>query len=378
MYHSIDSFTVDEDKCLTPFRVTKRGKQIKSIYSDHCALTTQFNILHKPPEKINEKRWAITPDGLEKFRELTDPPFYQVEEGSDPQLNYNMFSNKITQTMGKCFKEKTMNMNKEAPSGNKKIGHLIQKLTAYKKRGKAQRSAAMFLIDKMKEIQMQNVSKENLEKVRKMHEDFTDEGKFSKNQFWKLRKFLTKSKESKTSVLVDNVEIIGEESNRNAYRDEFIHRLRNRTISPELEEYQLTIETLVKEYLKHAEEVKEQPDFTMDELIAIIKSLASKKSPGEDKITTDLLKAAGKGLLQAILDLFNNMKNKFVIPVQWELVIIKTLYKGKGKKKELVNYRGIFLTSTLCKVFEKQIIIIIFSIITKLHWCGSRSRVGDR
>ena len=65
--------------------------------------------------------------------------------------------------------------------------------------------------------------------------------------------------------------------------------------TPELEEYQETIENLVSNYLKHAKSIQEQVDFTMDELVAIINALASNKSPGEDKITTDLLKSAGLG-----------------------------------------------------------------------------------
>ena len=141
----------------------------------------------------------------------------------------------------------------------------------------------------------------------------------------------------------------------NAYKEEFCFRLRNREIKEGLEDYQTALELSVSLYLEHAATVKSQDNFTIEELIEIIEKLARKKAPGLDGITTELLKAAGTGLLQALVDVFNYMKNNNVVPHQWEEVVVTTIYKGKGKKKELVNYRGIFLTSVLCKIFEKLI-----------------------
>ena len=108
-------------------------------------------------------------------------------------------------------------------------------------------------------------------------------------------------------------------------------------------------------YLEHAATVRAQDNFTLNELNEIIEKLARKKAPGLDGITTELLKYAGTGLLQALLDIFNYMKNNIVVPHQWEEVLVTTIYKGKGRKKELCNYRGIFLTSVLSKIFEKLI-----------------------
>jgi hypothetical protein len=53
--------------------------------------------------------------------------------------------------------------------------------------------------------------------------------------------------------------------------------------------------------------------------------------------------------------LFNNIKRDG-IPKQWNKVNIKTLYKNKGSKKNLENYRGIFLTEVFSKLMEKYII----------------------
>ena len=153
----------------------------------------------------------------------------------------------------------------------------------------------------------------------------------------------------------ETTELFGEIAIINAYKEEFSYRLRNRKIEDGLEEFQGSLELLVSLYLEHAEKVRAQDNFTLEELLEIITKLERKKAPGLDGITTELLKAAGTGLLEALLDIFNFMKNKVVVPHQWEQVLITTIYKRKGKKKELVNYRGIFLTSVLCKIFEKLI-----------------------
>ena len=40
-------------------------------------------------------------------------------------------------------------------------------------------------------------------------------------------------------------------------------------------------------------------------------------------------------------------------PVSWNVSDIKMIYKGKEKKSECENCKGIFLSSTIFKVYEK-------------------------
>ena len=44
---------------------------------------------------------------------------------------------------------------------------------------------------------------------------------------------------------------------------------------------------------------------------------------------------------------------------------IKVIYKGQGTKEDLANYRGIFLSSVVCKVFEKMVYKKLEPIIDK-------------
>ena len=49
----------------------------------------------------------------------------------------------------------------------------------------------------------------------------------------------------------------------------------------------------------------------------------------------------------------NAIKDSHEIPSQWFDVLISTIFKNKGSKKELVNQRGIFLKQILSKIFER-------------------------
>jgi len=44
-----------------------------------------------------------------------------------------------------------------------------------------------------------------------------------------------------------------------------------------------------------------------------------------------------------------------IIPNQWKRSDIEVIYKGKGSKEDLANYRGIFLSNVACKIFEKLV-----------------------
>ena len=94
----------------------------------------------------------------------------------------------------------------------------------------------------------------------------------------------------------------------------------------------------------------------MEEVRSVIKSLKNKKSPGLDEVTNEILKYAGEGLLHELVNVMNDIKNDTGSPEQWDKVLITAIFKNKGSKRELVNYRGIFLSSCISKLCEKLIV----------------------
>ena len=57
-----------------------------------------------------------------------------------------------------------------------------------------------------------------------------------------------------------------------------------------------------------------------------------------------------------MLTIFNISFENGIIPKKWKKIIVKTLYKKKGNRRLLKNWRGIFLTSSISKIFEKMIL----------------------
>ena len=108
-------------------------------------------------------------------------------------------------------------------------------------------------------------------------------------------------------------------------------------------------------YVKAAKHILSY-DFTIEEVRKVIKTLKNKKSPGLDGITNEILKYAGEGLLQEMVMVLNNIKNNTRSPDQWNKVLITAIFKNKGSRRQLVNYRGIFISSCISKLCEKLIV----------------------
>ena len=139
---------------------------------------------------------------------------------------------------------------------------------------------------------------------------------------------------------------------RNAYIDEFKHRLRKREIDDDLKNYESRTELLCKMYLEDAEDDK-SPPYTDEELENVRKHLKKGKSPGRDKLPPEVFIEGGDKLQQSTLNILNNIKKVNGLPKQWTKVQVSTMYKNKGKRKQLVNQRGIFLRQVIAKMYGK-------------------------
>lgn len=99
---------------------------------------------------------------------------------------------------------------------------------------------------------------------------------------------------------------------------------------------------------------EEVPAFMEDEIVNIIRTLKNNKSPGEDKITNEMLKTGNEILAQPLLSVFNKILQTTQIPEQWTKSEIILLHK-KGDKSNINNYRPISLIPNMYKLFSKLI-----------------------
>ena len=90
--------------------------------------------------------------------------------------------------------------------------------------------------------------------------------------------------------------------------------------------------------------------FTINEVRNGIKALKNGKTPGNDLIPNELLKAGEEVLSETITILFNSILNSSTFPKKWAYGMIIPIHK-KGSKSEPENYRGIMILPHILKLF---------------------------
>ena len=93
-------------------------------------------------------------------------------------------------------------------------------------------------------------------------------------------------------------------------------------------------------------------DFTIEEVLSNIKALQNNKSAGADFIVNEFLKNCPPDFVELIVQLFNLVLRTGHVPEEWSIGLIVPIFKKKGSKLNVNNYRGITLLSCLGKLFS--------------------------
>ena len=351
---------IDEELLYTPFRNVVSGKEVKAQYSDHNTIITKIevikeSILNTPETNEVADSWIFNDEGWKKFKDITSEVPVGIDSNNVSQEEYNKLLQYIKSAMNSSFKTKSNKVKKVQDEMQKEEKSSYKVLRKYMKLGKVQRKVATEYLNMIKEEHMKSIERKRAEKVSYAVQELSQNDKFSQSAFWKLKKSLKLRTEVGTSVLMKNgVEVYGTAAIADAYKEEFKNRLRTRKIDNQLQEYENMTNLLCNMYCEEGKKSNEVK-FTSNGLVKVIKTLSKKKAPGPDGLPSEIFINAGYELISAITTVFNNIKRDGV-PKQWNKVHIKTLYKNKGSKKELENYRGIFLSQAFSKLMEKYII----------------------
>ena len=90
---------------------------------------------------------------------------------------------------------------------------------------------------------------------------------------------------------------------------------------------------------------------TVSEVIAALKKLKSGKAAGMDSILNEMLKVIPNYILEAIVNLFNQILMTGKYPNAWRISTLTPVYKKKGLASNPYNYRGIAVASCFSKLF---------------------------
>ena len=96
----------------------------------------------------------------------------------------------------------------------------------------------------------------------------------------------------------------------------------------------------------------EVQDPTYEEVTEAINRLKNRKSPGEDNIPAELIKAAGARLWSRIHQLILKVWQEEKLPDAWQMGLLIPIHK-KGSRMECENFRGICLLSTSYKILAE-------------------------
>ena len=208
------------------------------------------------------------------------------------------------------------------------------------------------------ESRIANYSSARNVKILSSHiEDLSEKnGKFNITKMWKLRKKLCpKSLEKPSAKINEKGKLVTQKKEpKELYKNTYISRLRNREILPQYETIFKLKNYLFNLRLKVTSKIR-SPDWTMSQLIKVLKSLKNNKSGDHFGMIYELFKPGliGNDLQQSLLILCNEIKKQQRIPVFLMHTDITSFYKNKGDRRSLENDRGIFGVMKIRSIIDK-------------------------
>ena len=162
----------------------------------------------------------------------------------------------------------------------------------------------------------------------------------------------------------------------NLYEETYHKRLENKQIKPDLEDIKELKESLLDLRMDKVSKNK-TPDWTMNNLERVLKSLKKKKARDPAGWINELFRPENSGydLKVSILSLVNIIKKEQYLPKLLRSPDITSIYKKKGCKTDLNNDRGIFKLSILRTILDK---LIYFDKIEEIDQNMSDSQIGAR
>ena len=104
------------------------------------------------------------------------------------------------------------------------------------------------------------------------------------------------------------------------------------------------------------EERRQNAPISIDEVRKALSQMKSRRVPGSDKVTVDILKAGGGPIIHWLFEFFTDVWENEQMVKEWNMTTLIKLYKDKGDRKICDNYRGIALLNTASKIFSRIIL----------------------
>ena len=328
--------------------------------SDHNTIITKMET-RAPKQERTFKRWKTTnKQGWKKFNEVINQNQETLRD-----LSYEECIKQIKDTMKNTIGEKTITTGRYKKRETKEVKEAREKVKQSKKEYKerinegnaeAIKQALENTMTTQAELrgQIEESDKANTkEELNKMKR----EGGTKSNAFWQHRaRVIGKHNKEEYDTLDEKGKPIAtpeEEKEHIANYYENLYQARPAKPEEEPRTKQIEEETQkIKETMKNLPKPKA---ITNKEFKKAIKKLKRGKACGPDNIPNEIFIEANDQTKELLLHMFNRILATGNIPDEWQHGEITRLYKGKGKKGQCSNERGITLASNAGKLFERII-----------------------
>ena len=125
-------------------------------------------------------------------------------------------------------------------------------------------------------------------------------------------------------------------------------------IGPKLASHLLQNNCNFKQYIPETNTTFKFRNISVKTVIEVLKSLASGKATGLDKISAKLLKISASAIADSLCRIFNKSAETGIFPTEWKNAKVFPLFK-KDNKTDPNNYRPISILPAIAKVFERII-----------------------
>ena len=321
--------------------------------SDHRPILYRLETQDQPETPRREASWNYKKADWNKFAELTDKFCRDADISEQNNINYNAasFTTAILKAAHRSIPRGRRRDYK--PFWSPKLQELHSQLSTARKQQEddptpentAAHNAARERFDEEKTRQQTSAWQEktaslNMEKDTK--------------KLWRLTKTINEDNQAKYSATVlteNNTHYTGKMAANilaeNFRNDSLLDIPRDRAAE-------------VRNQVKQASSIATAcplmtADFSILELQDACRRLKTRKAPGKDGITNEMIKNLGKFAKQKLLYVFNQSWQTGEFPAKWkEAILIPVLKKGKDKHSK-GSYRPISLLSCLSKTMERMV-----------------------
>ena len=354
IYDDIIEMKVDEEKL---YRLTKyKGKEITE--TDHNTIIIEMNDTRQQ-QKIEKKvKWNTkNTNGWKLYKEKTEKnkDLDQTWRSMDVQKEWGKWVEVMNKILAESLgKVRISNRNKQG------IDDEVRELMQEKRKVRSETNITenlenkKILIERRKEIETQikkKIEENEEEKITEMTNKLSDK-KNNNKELWKIKRRTQTKQTSAFSVKdKDGNDITNPEDIKKRVSEYYDELYEYNEIKAGYEDYHEEQENFIKQcWNSKADPVQELEGC---EILEIIKNLEKEKAVGPDSFSNEMIKDGGRSMKESVIRMMKIIYETEELPNDWNKAYIKNIYKGKGSKKEISNYRGLILNSHLPKLFEK-------------------------